>query len=667
MFQRIKRLSLTILLSMMLCALLIVNIPNVFAEDLPDLVPTALTGPTNVEVGQQMTFYWTVQNQGTADAAVFTDYLHVSNDQTLDSSDYGTAWIINNNGLAAGESYQDNVTPFAPNMTGTYYFILEVDMEGDIVESNEDNNTLVYGPVVVTQPNADLVPTSFDAPTSIGLGQDMTISWTVSNQGRGDAGAYYDAIILSSKPDYNPGDFYTPKYSLAEVSTDGLGAGEYITHTITIPFIALPELIDSPYLILVVDAGADVWEDNEQSANTMVIGSITVHLADLVPTALSAPSELLAGQEMEISWDVYNQGLGNAQPHLDYVYLSQDSQIDSSDTLIAADFISEELAANGSYHRSYLGTVPTSITPGNYYLILNVDIAEDAFEDNNSTSNNTFIFAPLSVVIDPTPTADAGGPYTVEEFGTFLLTGTGSDPYGRSLTYTWYMTDRAYAKIYGQSMELLVKLDGPYTQDYTLEVCNMLGLCASDHATLTVSNVAPTVDAGSDYTLIEGEMLVSAGSFTDPCSFDTWTATVDYGDGSGTQALSLNGNSFSLSHSYTVPGNYTLTVQVTDDDGGVGIDTATIEVLSTQQAVGNVVNDVTTLTNSGTLSTDQSSGLTSKLEAALESIDTGNPNAAINKLEAFINQVNALINAGALSPTEGQALIDEANRLIATL
>ena len=66
-------------------------------------------------------------------------------------------------------------------------------------------------------------------------------------------------------------------------------------------------------------------------------------------------------------------------------------------------------------------------------------------------------------------------------------------------------------------------------------------------ADVTVNNVAPSVDAGGDATIDEGGSISRSGSFTDPGT-DTWTATVNYGDGSGTNPLTLVGKTFSLSH-----------------------------------------------------------------------------------------------------------------------
>ncbi|MCX6664154.1 MAG: PKD domain-containing protein, partial [Euryarchaeota archaeon] len=70
------------------------------------------------------------------------------------------------------------------------------------------------------------------------------------------------------------------------------------------------------------------------------------------------------------------------------------------------------------------------------------------------------------------------------------------------------------------------------------------------------------VDAGPDGFINEGDMFTSNGSFT--CSGDgLYTASVDYGDGSGSQPLSLSfGYLFDLSHQYLENGVYTVVVTI---------------------------------------------------------------------------------------------------------
>ncbi|MGH7179001.1 MAG: NPCBM/NEW2 domain-containing protein, partial [Tepidisphaeraceae bacterium] len=122
---------------------------------------------------------------------------------------------------------------------------------------------------------------------------------------------------------------------------------------------------------------------------------------------------------------------------------------------------------------------------------------------------------------------------------------------------------------------------------YTVTVVvNNGGANGTGTAGVTANNVAPVVNAGPDGPATSGVAFVSSGSFTDPGA-DTWTATVDYGDGSGVQALALNANkTFNLSKVYTLNGQYTVTVRVTDDDSGTHTDTAVVTVTGgpTQQS-----------------------------------------------------------------------------------
>jgi PKD repeat protein len=101
---------------------------------------------------------------------------------------------------------------------------------------------------------------------------------------------------------------------------------------------------------------------------------------------------------------------------------------------------------------------------------------------------------------------------------------------------------------------------------------------------LTLHNVAPVVTAFTvmPATILDHQSATATGTFVDPSKGDTYTLALDWGDGSAKTLMTLRANvrQFTASHPYLVAGNFTVTVTVTDDDGGVGGATAPIVVTS---------------------------------------------------------------------------------------
>ena len=77
--------------------------------------------------------------------------------------------------------------------------------------------------------------------------------------------------------------------------------------------------------------------------------------------------------------------------------------------------------------------------------------------------------------------------------------------------------------------------------------------------------------------------------------------------------------------------------------------------------------EVDELVNTGVLNPGQVHGLIAKVEGVIQKIQQGQPNVAVNKLQAFINAVNDFVNAGTLSAAEGAALTAAAQAIIDVL
>lgn len=262
------------------------------------------------------------------------------------------------------------------------------------------------------------------------------------------------------------------------------------------------------------------------------------------------------------------------------------------------------------------------------------------------------------------PVVSAGGPYTVDEGASVMVSASGSDPEGGSLTYAWDLDNDGSFESPGQSVTFSA-LDGPESHIISVQAVDDGGLAAIAQATVTVFNIAPVVNAGLDVTILQGQTFSENGSFNDP-GLDTWMATVNYGE--GMQPLSLNpDNTFYLSHSYTAAGTFPVFVSVIDDDGGVGSDVLVVTVLTPNQGIEGLIEKVHELVDRGELNKGQGNALIAKLDAAIKQLDRDNVHVVINQLQSFINEVEAMIRSGLLLPEDGQPLIDAANEIIAIL
>lgn len=263
---------------------------------------------------------------------------------------------------------------------------------------------------------------------------------------------------------------------------------------------------------------------------------------------------------------------------------------------------------------------------------------------------------------DRPPVATVNGPFTAPEGSPVAMSGaTSSDPDNDPLTYLWSFGDGATGS--GPNVTHTYAQDGGYT--VRLIVRDPLGLADTVTTTATVSNVAPAIASFAGATLLPGETYSATGSFTDPGA-DLWTATVDYGDGSGTSALGLSGKTFALSHTYAAAGSFTVTVRVSDDDATSSRAT-TVTVLTPAQGTANAISLVETLVADGKLDAGNGNSLTSKLDNARRALEDGQTNGALGRLRALLNELDAMVQSDRVTPADVASLRALVERIIAAI
>jgi hypothetical protein len=175
------------------------------------------------------------------------------------------------------------------------------------------------------------------------------------------------------------------------------------------------------------------------------------------------------------------------------------------------------------------------------------------------------------------PTADAGGSYAGDEGSPIILTGVGSDPTDDPLTYRWDLDGDGTFERPGQVVTNTWPDDGVYT--VTLRVDDGRGGVATDVATVTVNNLPPTgVDAGGPYSGVETQPVTLTATAADVPA-DPLTYAWDL-DNDGT--FDLVGQT--VITAWNRAGVYTVTLRVTDDDGGASFDTARLIILTASGA-----------------------------------------------------------------------------------
>jgi PKD repeat protein len=123
--------------------------------------------------------------------------------------------------------------------------------------------------------------------------------------------------------------------------------------------------------------------------------------------------------------------------------------------------------------------------------------------------------------------------------------------------------------------------DGIYT--VTLTVTDQFGAKHTVTSTATVANVAPTVTIVPTTTWKAGVTNSLGFRWTDPAGARDalYTARINWGDGSPIvqfSAATVPPTVITRTKAYAAPGQYTVTITVTDRNGGVGSQTVLITV-----------------------------------------------------------------------------------------
>ncbi|MBD2517342.1 S8 family serine peptidase [Nostoc sp. FACHB-973] len=366
----------------------------------PDLIIQNVSVPSLVDPGSLITLNYQLANQGTATAGTSTTKFYLSKDAALSNDDtlLGSDQNYLYNGLKPGyyssESYYVSIS--SSTTYGNYYLLFKADANNELTESNENNNVTAKA-ITITAP--DLVIQNASAPASASIGTTIQVSYQVKNQGNGTAGVFSTYFYLSKDQSLSNDDAYLGSDL---INNFDLRPGSVSSESTS---FSLPSklAVGNYYLLYKVDGSSLERESNEN--NNLVAKAITITAPDLVIVNTSAPTSAAIGTKLEFTYEIKNQGNGNAGTSKTGYSLSRDTILGNDDDIsIGYDSVAiPSLAPSATFSKSISWTIDTIIAPGQYYLMFKADGLGNVAESNES---NNSVYNTQAITL--TPVNDGG-------------------------------------------------------------------------------------------------------------------------------------------------------------------------------------------------------------------------------------------------------------------
>lgn len=375
----------------------------------PDLRMSSLDfSPAQLDAGQSVLISESVLNQGLMPAGPFRVGIYLSEDGEITSADH-LIGFRSVGGLEVGESSTVSAPVVVPASVGagTFHVGAIADHEETLIESDENNNTLLaLGTIeVFVPPLPDLktIGVSF-SPNVAQSGDLITVVERVKNSGSADAGAFRVGTYLSNNPSVTVNDILLGSRLVTSLA---IGSEDEALNQYAVP----PGLGTGSWTVGVIVDDLFVLQEPEEGNNLLVASGLLDitgspdPLPDLVVELLTAgPGQVLEDGQITVQSLIRNQGDLSASTFTVKFYLSTDEIIDASDYLVGQRTIFS-LGIGGGSAQSFPYTLNGSLPLGTYSFGAICDF-EGVILESDEENNVEVLVNEIEIYIPPPPAPD---------------------------------------------------------------------------------------------------------------------------------------------------------------------------------------------------------------------------------------------------------------------
>ncbi len=424
----------------------------------PDLVISQVAGvPQTVFGNDTLTILYTVRNEGNQ----FVPPQNIWTRITLLAVDNSETFGLGTFTLQLTDTLQVNTTTTGSaqvviphTAVGKYFLILDVDATNRVQEEAENNNRWVSTDTlnVLLFPPPDLVPQSVTGATVAYSGTDYGLTWTVKNEGLSQVleSGWVDRVYLCATPVFRRSAVVD---SFAVVRSNNPRLQRDSAYTVIRSFPVPNGLSGTYYWYLLTDAANTVFEYYAAAESNNLLRSAAVQFRvpatpDLVVQNLqSSTTAVYRGGNLQLQWEVTNQGNAAANQWMDGVILSRSSVWNPRQHIGVLKTVSHSaaLASSATVTVATVVTIPSDLSPGVYYLFVQTDISDRLYEHQGEDNN---IGGPVGIVVQvpPTPESDLAVSIvtapTIASSGTVVHLSYRVENVGSARTGSYYRTDR---------------------------------------------------------------------------------------------------------------------------------------------------------------------------------------------------------------------------------